>query len=158
MEVAGDTSHGTVGAGLRPLCQVHTVEPSHLPDFRVYKNSIERKRQVPAWTLAQDSVVLQGQTLRKGSSYTLSWEAGMRLMWESAHLTVIRRWLWSLAPHKPDMVNSGSQQKLQSLWLSLATQWVHLYFMIHCLNNKNVFSILYMSQWLLLRYLIIWEA
>lgn len=86
MEVAGDTSHGTVDAGLCSLCQVHTVEPSYLPGFRVYTYSIERKRQVPTWTLAQT-----GQTLRKGSSYTPSWETGTRLMWESAHLTVIRR-------------------------------------------------------------------
>lgn len=93
MEVAGDTSRGTVGAGLRPLCQVHTVEPSYLPDFRVYKYSIERKRQVPIWTLAQTGFCSPSRTdtLRKGSSYTLSREAGMRLMWESAHLTVIRR-------------------------------------------------------------------
>lgn len=68
MEVVCDTSHGTVGAGLRSLCQVHTVEPSYLPDFRVYKYNIERKRQVSAWTLAQTgfSSPSRTDTLRKG--------------------------------------------------------------------------------------------
>lgn len=73
MEVARDTSHGTVGAGLRSLCQVHTVEPSYLPDFRVYKYSIERKRQVSAWTLAQTGFYSPSRTdtLRKGSLHAV---------------------------------------------------------------------------------------